>query len=273
MRRLPPRRPRAAAAAPALPALVLLLVLALAAALALRAPAARAATAASAAGAAAAADECRGLPVCLPVAGPWVVIPPRAAGQRVSTVVWELRCPLRGYIVAGVDARVSEAAVDVSFRGENGSPVAPGVTTGRSVLFTAAYVGPARKRASFKPFAGCVPTQGGGGRAQTAHTPRTLAAVVPGRPLERVVARARFGAGAARSVRAACRPGDRLVGSAHALGFHTDAVPGASILGLASASSRERGRSAVGRGVASPGLPGGLRIELQVHALCARGGR
>ena len=45
--------------------------------------------------AARAADECRGLQTCLPVTGPWVVIPAAARGEA-STVVWELRCPLRG---------------------------------------------------------------------------------------------------------------------------------------------------------------------------------
>lgn len=220
-----------------------------------------------------AADECRGLPVCLPVAGPWVVIPAPAPGERTSTVVWELRCPLRGYIVAGVDARLGDAAIDVSFRGENGAPVAPGITTGRSVLFTATYAGTASKRTVFRPFAGCVPTQGGGGRAQTVHVPRTLAAVRPGRPIERVVTRARFGAGATRSATAACQRGDRLVGSSHAFGFHSRLEPGTSLLGLADASHVERGTRAIGRGTASPALPGGMQVELQVHALCARSGR
>jgi hypothetical protein len=83
-----------------------------------------------------AADECRGLQVCLPVPGPWVAIP-APSGDGVPSVTWEMRCPLRGYIVAGIDARVSDRAVDVSIRGENGAPVSPGVTTGRAVLFTA----------------------------------------------------------------------------------------------------------------------------------------
>jgi hypothetical protein len=222
---------------------------------------------------ASAADECRGLPVCLPVAGPWVVIPAPAPGERTSTVTWELRCPLRGYIVAGVDARLGDAAIDVSFRGENGAPVAPGITTGRSVFFTATYAGTVSKRTVFRPFAGCVPTQGGGGRAQTVHVPRTPAAVRPGRPIERVVTRARFGAGATRTAAAVCQRGDRLVGSSHAFGFHSRLEPGRSLLGLADASHVERGTRAVGRGTASPALPGGMQVELQVHALCARSGR
>jgi hypothetical protein len=55
---------------------------------------------------AAAADECKGLQVCIPVAGPWVVIPPAAGAARAS---WRLVCP-EG-VVGGVDALASERAV------------------------------------------------------------------------------------------------------------------------------------------------------------------
>ena len=91
--------------------------------------------AALSAGGAQAADECKGLRVCLPVTGPWVVVP--AGG-----IDYELACPLKGYVVAGTDARVATADVDVWFRGETGSPVGPGVTTRQSVVFHAARVPP-----------------------------------------------------------------------------------------------------------------------------------
>ena len=99
------------------------------------------------AGGASAANECKGLQTCLPITGPWVVIPAPARGAA-STTVWEMRCPLRGYIVAGIDARVSDRAIDVSIRGENGAPVSPGVTTGRAVVFTALYAGGAPRQTS-----------------------------------------------------------------------------------------------------------------------------
>ena len=114
-----------------------------------------------------AADECKGLQTCLPITGPWVAIPAPARGEA-STAVWEMRCPLKGYIVAGVDARVSDRAIDISIRGENGAPVSPGVTTGREVVFTAVYAGGASRPTSFQPFIGCIPTSGGGGRGETA---------------------------------------------------------------------------------------------------------
>jgi hypothetical protein len=225
--------------------------------------------------AAGAANECRGLDTCLPVAGPWVVVPAPAAGETTSRAVWELRCPLRGYIVAGIDARVSDPAIDVSFRGETGSPVAPGVTTGDRVVFTAEYAGVARRATTFRPFVGCVPTQGGGGRAQTSVTAllQQPSASPPARPLERRVASARLTTGRSARATATCRPVERLVGAAHAYGFRTGAPPGASILAQASATRIVTGRSVTVRGTATAQLPGGLRVELQAHALCAKGGR
>ena len=114
-----------------------------------------------------AADECRGLQVCLPVAGPWVAIPAPPRGA-ISTVVWQMRCPLRNYIVAGIDARVSDRAIDVSIRGENGAPVVAWRDDRRDVLFTAVYTGGAPRATAFQPFIGCIPTSGGGGRGETA---------------------------------------------------------------------------------------------------------
>ncbi len=79
-----------------------------------------------------------------------------------------MRCPLRGYIVAGIDARVSrprDRRLDP--RRERRSRLAGGHDRPRSVLFTAVYTGAARKPTTFRPFIGCVPTSGGGGRGET----------------------------------------------------------------------------------------------------------
>ena len=52
-----------------------------------------------------AANECAGLQVCVPVAGPWVVVP--AGHHRAALAVeWQLTCPRR-HIVGGLDARLS----------------------------------------------------------------------------------------------------------------------------------------------------------------------
>ena len=56
-----------------------------------------------------AAGECNGLMVCIPVKGPWVVIP--APESQVSIAMWQLKCP--DGVVGGVDALASEPAVGV----------------------------------------------------------------------------------------------------------------------------------------------------------------
>ena len=213
-----------------------------------------------------AADECRGLQVCLPVTGPWVAIQP--AGGAPAVAVWELRCPVRGYIVAGIDARVSDRSIDVSFRGENGAPIGPGVTTGREVLFTAVYAGTARRTTAFQPFIGCIPSSGGGGRALTATTTRT--AYAPGRPIERRVARKRLVSGGTVRVVQRCPAGARLIGAQHAYAFHIGAEPGASLLDSVRVQRTVEGQSVVARASLAASVPRRLRVELQLHALCTR---
>ncbi len=220
------------------------------------------------AGTGGAANECRGLQVCLPVTGPWVAIP-QAQGGAPAVAVWELRCPVRGYLVAGVDARVSDRSIDVSFRGENGAPIGPGVTTGREVLFTAVYAGGGRRTTAFQPFIGCIPSSGGGGRALTATSTRT--AYTPGRPIERRVARKRLVSGGTVRVVQRCPAGARLVGAQHAYGFHVGAEPGASLLGAVRVQRTVVGQSVVARATLAASVPHGLRVELQLHALCTRG--
>jgi len=214
-----------------------------------------------------AADECRGLQVCLPVPGPWVAIP-AAEGGGPAVAVWELRCPIKGYIVAGIDARVSDRSIDVSFRGENGAPVSPGVTTGREVLFTAVYTGTGRQTTSFQPFVGCIPSSGGGGRALTATTSR--AAFVPAKPIERRVARKRLVSGSTVRVVQSCPAGTRLLGAQHAYAFRVGAQPGASLLDAVDVRQTVAGRSVVARASVDASVPRRLQVELQVHALCSK---
>ncbi len=201
-----------------------------------------------------AANECRGLQVCLPVTGPWVAIP-AAEGGGPAVGVWELRCPVKGYIVAGIDARVSDRSIDVSFRGENGAPVSPGVTTGREVLFTAVYAGTGRRTTAFQPFVGCIPSSGGGGRALTGTTARI--AYVPARPIERRVVQT-------------CPAGARLLGAQHAYAFYVGAQPGASLLDAVDVRQTISGRTVVARARVDASVPRRMRVELQLHALCTK---
>ena len=217
-----------------------------------------------------AADECKSLQTCLPVTGPWVAIPAPARGQA-STAVWELRCPLRGYIVAGVDARVSDRAIDVSIRGENGAPVSPGVTTGQAVVFTAVYTGAAPRPTSFQPYIGCIPTSGGGGRGETAY--RRPAAFAPVKALDRRVVRKRLVSGASVRVVGGCPPGTRLLGTSHAYAFRTGAEPGQTLLRAVTVRRTVSGRRVVAVAAVAPTVPQSLGVELQLHSLCSRGTR
>lgn len=226
--------------------------------------------AASAASAAEVAGECRGLQTCVPIAGPWVRIPARSGAT--ASALYLVTCP-RNHVAGGTDALVADRSTDVSFRGATGSPVAPGITTERSVLFTGTYAGSARARTSFRPLVGCVPASGGGGRSQTIHVPRRLAAARPGRPVVREVLTVPLPRGRTRIVTVTCRGGGRLLGSSHAVGFSQKAEPSAALLGSVSASHAASLGRVVARGRLASSAPRSARAVLQVHAVCTRGGR
>jgi hypothetical protein len=172
-----------------------------------------------------AADECKGLQVCIPVAGPWVVIPAPAGAS--ATANWQLVCP-RG-VVGGVDARASEATVAVEFPGRIGSPVNPGITTTGSLLFKGTYAGRARKATSYRPFIGCIPGGGGGPRTPMAFS-RVSADVKPGNPITLRVETLDLVPGRLARKTFACRTGERLLRSTHSVGIYTLAVPTAAQL-------------------------------------------
>lgn len=179
-----------------------------------------AAVAASPAGA---TNECRGLMICVPVAGPWVVATP---GQTE----FQLSCP-KNYIVAGLDAELSTRGIDVGFVGSLGSPVNPGITTSRDAVFLGRLVrGPSAS--TFRPHIGCVPASGGGRRTPTAYH-----AYPPGKPTMRHVVQVRVNGGTAtRSAR--CARNERLVSATHAVGFFGDAPPEAMLVRQVRASHR-----------------------------------
>jgi len=205
-----------------------------------------------------ATSECRGLLTCVPVAGPWVAVPAGQATLRPE-VQYQLTCP-RGYVVAGVDAELSDRAIDVWFLGASGSPVSPGRTTSRTIVFVARYVGLGAAAPTFRPHAGCVPGQGGGRR-----TPTSVSAVFPpGRP---TVRRARtFRVTSPRHVAVGCHSDERLVAAYSARGFRTAKPPSPALVTSLSAQlvlARDHIVVAV-RGGQSRGV-------VQIAAVCAGG--
>ena len=205
------------------------------------------------------ADECRGLMVCVSVPGPWVVVP-TGGGSKRPKVEYQLTCP-RGYIVGGLDARLSRRAIDVSFLGRMGSPVNPGISTRRSVVFVGSYVGGDASAPTFKPFIGCMPAVGGGIRIPTA-----AGAFPPGEPATRHVRTVRVRPGTAR-VTARCGARERLVDSSFAFAFATRTPPSASLVSSVSGSLRTSGGTVVVT-VRGDAEVGSVRALVQVHAVC-----
>lgn len=164
-----------------------------------------------------ATNECKGLSPCVPIAGPWVVVP--ATGE----VQYQLTCP-KGYVVAGLDAELTDPQIDVSFAGASGSPVGPGVTTSQSVVFRGAYVGTKRTPQTFRPHAGCIPASGGGQRTPTGV--RTI--TPPGHPTTRRVRTKRVSV--EDSIVVSCKAGERMVSWHLARGFATPAPPSLALI-------------------------------------------
>jgi hypothetical protein len=213
---------------------------------------------AATAGKAVAADECRGLQVCISVPGPWVVASPSAE--------YVLDCPQRRSVVAGVDARASVRGVTVSFLGAIGSPVSPGVTTTRYAVFLARYVGAAPRKATFRPFLGCVPLQGGGGRGTTAVAADIKPEAAPERRLKNVKLRP----GGSQRATQGCSAGERLVGSWSAVAFRIGRAPTpAEISAVRVERTVAKGRVVV-TARTSELLPLASRAEVQVGAVCTR---
>jgi hypothetical protein len=208
-----------------------------------------------------AANECDGLQICVSVPGPWVVVPASTSSNR-TPVEYQLTCP-RGHIVGGLDARLSVRAIDVQFLAKLGSPVNPGISTNRSAVFRATYVGASDRAPTFKPFIGCLPASGGGSRV-----PTSVTAFRPGQPVTRRVKTVRVRPGTTTVVQR-CAGGERLVGGSHAFAFDTRYPPSASLVSSVSGSEVIGSTGVVVR-VSGDAEVAGARALVQVHALCAR---
>jgi hypothetical protein len=212
-----------------------------------------------------ATNECRGLQICVRVAGPWVVVPGALRTPR-ARAEYQLSCP-RGFAVGGLDAELSDRAIEVEFLGKLGSPVGPGVTTGRSAMFGAAYLGAAARTPSFRPHLGCIPAAGGGSGPVPFLRPD--ATFPPGEPAVRRVRTVRLHPGTVRAV-AACGSGERLVSGWHAIGFYTSSPPSAALIRSAVATRTLRGARVEVR-VRGGAALSTVRAVVQVGAVCGGG--
>jgi len=201
-----------------------------------------------------ATNECRGLQVCVPVAGPWVLAQP---GQ----VEFQLSCPKR-FIVGGLDAEVSSRGIEVGFVGSLGSPVNPGITTSKDAVFLGRFVRGADPAPTFRPHIGCVPAQGGGGRTPTAYH-----AVAPGKPTTRHVTQIAALPGTTQHVTRSCAHGERLVNATHAIGFDTP-VPPSTILARAVHVTQRVHAGRVALTIRAGNAVAETRVAVQVDLVC-----
>lgn len=211
-----------------------------------------------------ATNECRGLQVCVKVPGPWVVVPVELGNKRAGAL-YQLSCP-RGFIAGGLDAELSDRAIDVDFSGLLGSPVGPGTTTSRAILFRGVYTGAAVRNPTFRPHLGCLPASGGGAGPVPY---RKLQSFPPGQPTVRRVRSVRLRAGSVRAV-AACLAGERLISGWHSFGFYTAAAPSPSLARSVSATQVSRGNRVEVRARAGAEV-GAVRAIVQVGAVCGGG--
>jgi hypothetical protein len=212
-----------------------------------------------------ATNECRGLMVCVRVAGPWVVVPAARGGLPRAKVEYQLSCP-RGFMVGGLDAELTDRAIDLTFLGKLGSPVNPGVTTSRAAVFNATYAGAPGRVSSFRPHLGCIPTSGGG----SGPVPyKVSAAFPPGEPTIRRVNNVRLRPLQTHATRG-CAGGERLLSGWHAVGFYTSSAPSSTLLSsVVAARSYRSGRVDVRARVGT--AVSGVRAVLQVGAVCGGG--
>jgi hypothetical protein len=193
------------------------------------------------------------------------VVVPAETGSSREHVEYQLDCPKR-HVVAGLDARLSVRPIEVSFVGKLGSPVNPGITTTRSAVFVATYVGRSDRAPTFKPFIGCVPMAGGGSRVPT--SVGSTQAFQPGQAVTRRVHMVRVRPGSTMVVQR-CAKGERVVGGSHAFAFATRTPPSESLVSSVSGTQSFGDRSVSVR-VRGDAELAGVRAFVQVHALCSR---
>jgi hypothetical protein len=202
-----------------------------------------------------ATTECRGLQVCVPVAGPWVLASP-------GRIEFQLACPKR-FVVGGLDAELSRRGIEIGFVGNLGSPVNPGITTSKEAVFLGRLVLGRDPAASFRPHIGCVPASGGGQRSPTAYH-----AFKPGKPSARRVSEYAVIPGRTRHYVKGCAHNERLVAATHAIGFFGNSPPPASLAGSVHVvQSIHAGRVAVA--IRATRAIAGARAVVQVDLVCA----
>jgi len=177
-------------------------------------------------------------------------------------VDFQLSCPRR-YVIGGLDAELSDRALDVDFLGKLGSPVNPGVTTANAALFRATYTGTAPKGPTFRPHLGCLPASGGGAGPVPFRRPGVFP---PGEPTVKRVRTVPLHPGVVRAV-TTCAAGERLISAWHALAFYTKSAPAQTLIQSVSATRNVKGHRVTVQVRATAALQG-VSAVVQVGAVC-----
>jgi hypothetical protein len=201
-----------------------------------------------------ATNECRGLEVCVPVTGPWVLAAP-------GEVQYQLACPKR-FVVGGLDAELSSRGIDVGFVGKLGSPVNPGITTSQEAVFLGRLVRGRDAAPSFRPHIGCVPASGGGRRIPTAYH-----VVPPGKPVQRRVVEVRVRSGKTQRYVGRCLRNERLAAATHAIAFYGDKPPTAALARAVAVTQRIRAGHAE-LTIRASSATAGTHAVVQLDLLC-----
>lgn len=211
--------------------------------------------AAASASSAGAQNECRGIQQCIPVGGPWVYV------HGTTETKFLLSCGSHG-VVGGLDALATSSAVRVSFDGRIGSPVSPGVTTTKSVLFRGRVVG--RASGAFEPWIGCIPASAGGGRS-------TVSARVtpPGPSIDRVARIVVVSPGDVKTASISCPAGEKLVGGWHAIAFRSKQAPSLGDAERVHVRHALAGRKVVATVASTDALSVDSHAVVQIGAECA----
>jgi hypothetical protein len=205
-----------------------------------------------------AANECSGIPKCIPVSGPWVSVP--ATGE----VMFALQCPQNRGIIGGLDAQATSLDVRATFDGIIAAPVAFGRTTLSQAMFRA--VSATHKPGSFKPFIGCIPTSGQAG-ANTISSKLTPV----GPPLDLRMVFLKVTPGYRRTTTVGCPGGEALVDGWGTPAFTTTKPPDPKSAATIHVQTKVVGTHAVVAVTVSNALPRGAGAEVQVGVRCARG--
>ncbi len=187
-----------------------------------------------------------------------------AVASRTETQ-WQLACPRGGFIVGGLDAELTNRALDLVFRATLGSPVNPGVSTSTTADFLGRLSTGRDPAASFRPHVGCIPATGGGSRVPTARR-----VFPPGRPTVVRASEVALRAGSTRRVSRSCKAGEELVAASHAVGFYGAEPPTRALASAVHVTGKAAsGKVALvlraGRAVA------GTRTVVQIDLTCASG--